>query len=456
MNNIAGLYLSNGGSMDFPKLLDRVQTYLSENYKELMAEGGAKKPEQTKAYIRQYLSANRLSVDGMNPDQTVDRLYREMAEFSFLTPYLNHEVKDADGKEMVEGIEINSWEDVKIKFVGGRTEYAQGGFFSPEHAKNVLTRLLHQSNITMDNAKPLVRGHLGKNIRITVNGGGGTLDDDVGVAASIRFVNPNHLMRDDLTRFGTLTPEMMDFLVYAYRYGLSMMLAGETDAGKTTLMEIIMGLAVPDDKKLYTIENETREFDLVRRGPDGKIENNVVHTVTKESDDPKLAVTQQMLLEHGMTMNPDYICMAEVKGSEAFETMEAALTGHPVIGTTHTDCAENIPDRLVQLASLRSGNLSDRTLYSMEAKAFPILFYAQKMPDNVRRVTEICECRLDGDRPKVIPLWQYRVRSNKVVDGRTVVDGQFEKCGILSDNLQQRLRRKGIPEPVLQSFLKEG
>jgi len=41
--------------------------------------------------------------------------------------------------------------------------------------------------------------------------------------------------------------------------------------------------------------------------------------------------TQQMLLEHGMTMNPDYICMAEVKGSEAFEMMEAALTGHPTI-----------------------------------------------------------------------------------------------------------------------------
>lgn len=450
MNNIAGLYLSNSGSMEFPKLLDRVQTYLSENYKELMAEGGSKNPQQTKAYIRQYLSAQRLSVDGMNPDQTVDRLYREMAEFSFLTPYLNFEIKD------VEGIEINSWDDVKVKFTGGRIQRAQGEFFSPDHAKNVLTRLLHQSNITMDNAKPLVRGHLGKNIRITVNGGGGTLDDDVGVAASIRFVNPNHLTRENLIQFGTLTPEMMDFLVYAYRYGLSMLLSGETDAGKTTLMEIIMGLAVPDDKKLYTIENGTREFDLIRRGPDGKIVNNVIHTVTKESDDPKLAITQQMLLEHGMTMNPDYICMAEVKGSEAFETTEASLTGHPVIGTTHTDCDENAPDRVVQLASLKSSNLSDRTLYSMEAKAFPLLFHSDKMEDNVRRVTQISECRMDGDRPKVIPLWKYRVQSNETVKGKTVIHGKFEKCGVLSDNLQQRLRRKGIPEPVLRSFLKEG
>ena len=451
MRNNADLFLSQKGSMDFPKLLEKVQTYFSEHYKMLMIETKSPDEKQMKSYIRQCLKENSLGVGGMSEEETVNRLYTEMAEFSFLTPYLNGEIKDP----VVEGIEINSWDCVWVKFAGGRMERAKGQFFSPAHAKDVMTRLLHQSNISMDNSKPLVRGHLRKNIRITVNGGGGTLDDDVGIAASIRFINPNNLTRDDLIRFGTLTSEMMDFLVYCYRYGLSMMLAGETDSGKTTLMDIIMSLAVPNDKKLYTIENGTREMDLVKRGENQKIINSVVHTITKEADDPKLAITQQMLLEHGMTMNPDYICMAEVKGSEAFETIEAALTGHPVIGTTHTDCAETIPDRLVQLASLRSGNLSDKTLYSMAVKAFPILFYSEKMADGVRRVTEICECRLKDGKPDVIPLWQYQVRSNEETNGKTVVHGQFVKCGVISEKLQQRLRRKGIPESLLQSFLKQ-
>jgi pilus assembly protein CpaF len=191
----------------------------------------------------------------------------------------------------------------------------------------------------------------------------------------------------------------------------------------------------------------------VRRNDRGQIINNVVHTVTKESDDPKLAVTQQMLLEHGMTMNPGYICMAEVKGSEAFETIEAALTGHPVIGTTHTYSAEEIPDRLVQLASMQSSNLSDKTLYSMVTRAFPILFYAQRMADGVRRVTEICECQLENDRPKVIPLWRYDTQYNEVKNGKTIVHGQFVKCGIISANLQRRLRQQGIPEEALQSII---
>lgn len=450
MTRNTGLFMSQQECMKFPELLEKVQGYMSENFKELLNGEEKDNKDILLSAIRQFLMDNRLSVDNIDQDQLTNRLYREMAEYSFLTPYLNYEIPN------VEGIEINSWDCIWVKFAGGRMEPAEGQFLSPKHARDVLTRLLHQSKINMDYACPLVRGHLDKNIRITVNGGFETLDDDVGIAASIRFVNPNHLKKEDLIRFGTLTPDMMEFLIAMYRYGISLMLAGETDAGKTTLMAIIMAAAVPYSKKLYTIENGTREFDLMVRDAADRILNSVIHTVTRESSDPKQAITQQMLLEQGMTMNPDYICMAEVKGSEAFETIEAALTGHPVIGTTHTDSAETIPDRLVQLASIKGTTLSDKTLYSMAVKAFPILFYSEKMADGVRRVTQICECQLENDRPKVIPLWRYDTKYNEVVDGKTVIHGKFVKCGAISVQLQKRLRRKGIPEDLLKSFLKGG
>jgi len=447
MNRNDGLFASEKkNTLEFPELLERVQAFVSQNYASLISKEDGKNKAQIISYIRQYLSENKLGVEDSTTDEIVDRLYTEMAEFSFLTPYLNLTIKN------VEGIEINSWEDVKIKFVGGVMERAEGHFFSPEHARSVFVRLLNKSNISMDNSKPLVRGHLGNKIRITVNGGGGNLDKDVGIAASIRFVNPNNLKKEDLIRFGTATEEMIDFLCAAYRYGISMLLAGETDAGKTTIMAIIMS-SLPNDKKLYTIENGTREFSLVKRDPDGNIINNVVHTITKESEDPKQAITQQMLLEHGMTMNPDFICMAEIKGSEASEAIEAALTGHPVIGTTHTDCCENIPDRLVQLASFKTSNLSDKTLYSLAVKAFPIVFYAEKMPDNVRRITEICECEMVDEKPKMKTLFQFVTEENEEVDGKIVVHGHFEKCDTISEHLQKRLRKKGIPEKLLQVFL---
>jgi len=443
------LYLSRQKNMEFRELLEYVQEYLSENYKDLMVDGGAKNPGQTKSYIKQYLDSNHISVGGMAPDELVNRLYRETSEYSFLTPYLNFDIKG------VENIEICAPDNIWIKYSDGTEKQSEEHFYSPGHARNVMIRLLHQSGISMDNSHPLARGHLGKNIRITVNGGGGTLDDDVGVSASIRFINPNHLTRDGIIQNGTATAEMIDFLSACYRYGQSEILAGETDAGKTTLLAIIMQLAVPDNKKLYTIEYETREFDLVKRDGNGRPTNKVVSTVTRESDDPKLAVTPQMLIEHGMTMNPDYLCMAEIKGSEAFETIEAAETGHPVIATTHADTAEDIPNRLVPLASMKGSGLSEKTLYYLVARAFPILAYAQKMEDGQRRVTQICECSYEDGHVKIRPLWGYKVQYNEQVNGKTAVHGHFEKENIISENMQRRLRRKGIPEPLLQSFLQK-
>ena len=448
MNDISGLYMSQSGSMEFSKLLDQVQAYLSENYKELMVEGGAKNPQQTKAYIRQYLSEQRLSVDGMPREQTVNRLYREMAEYSFLTPYLNFEIRD------VEGIEICAWDNVWISYSNGTEKQSEEHFFSPEHARNVIIRLLHQSGISLDNTKPLAIGHLGKNIRITVDGGGGTLDDDVGVSVSIRFVNPNHLSCEDLIRNGTLTPEMMGFLVAAYQYGASMVIAGKTNSGKTTLMSDIMARAVPDDKKLITIEYEDREFDLIKRDGRGRPLNKVLHLCTRESEKPELAITAQRLVEFSMTMNPAYFCLSEIKGGEAFATMGASESGHPTITTTHASSAEDIPNRLVPLASLAS-NFSEKTLYFLMARAFPILVFARKNEDGKRRIAQICESVYEGGRIRVVPLWLWRTEYNEKAGGKTVVHGRFEKVHNISETLRQKLRENDIPENVLRSFLTE-
>lgn len=445
----AGLYISNGESLEFPALLAKVTKYLTENYKDLMVEGGSKNPQQTKAYIRQYLTSNHLGIDGQSTDTLVQRLYMETSEYSFLTPYIDFSIKN------VENIDICGPNNIWIKYSNGREEQSKEHFFSAKHATNILNRILERNGIHMDNQRPLVRGHIGKKIRITVNGGGGTLDDDVGITANIRFVNPNNLTRETLIQNGTLTAEMMDFLIYCYRYGLSMILSGEQNAGKTTLMSIIMSCAVPNDKKLYTIEYETREFDNTKYDKDENPINKAIHTVTRYSDDPKYVITPQMLLEHGLTLNFDYGCMAEIKGPEAFETMEAAETGHPFIATTHADTAPDIPDRLVPLALMKGYNLSEKTLYYLMARAFPILFYAQEMRDGKRRVTQIYEQSFEDGEKKVTPLWEFKTESNEIIDGKYVIHGHFEKENSISETLQQRLRRKGIPEPVLQSFLKE-
>lgn len=55
-------------------------------------------------------------------------------------------------------------------------------FESPEHAINVIRRMLHVSGMVLDDASPSVLGHLSKNIRIAVLKTP-LVDEDVGVAS---------------------------------------------------------------------------------------------------------------------------------------------------------------------------------------------------------------------------------------------------------------------------------
>lgn len=65
--------------------------------------------------------------------------------------------------------------------------------------------------MVLDNASLAVLGHLSKNIRIAVLKTP-LVDEDVGIAVSIRIVNPQSLKKSDFVDGGTATDEMLDFL----------------------------------------------------------------------------------------------------------------------------------------------------------------------------------------------------------------------------------------------------
>lgn len=442
------LFQTQQKSLSFAEVFNHTQNFMFQKYKELLSGDAEKSKNQLEAYTRQYLTEQGYEVEGYSFDDLVNKLIDEMTGFSFLSQYLDFRIPN------VEEININSWDDVKVTFNDGRVEPALGNFFSPQHAANVVKRLLRKSGIILDDAKPCVRGHLNKKVRVTVNGPG-VIDEDVGVTASIRFINPQKLGKSDFIRFGTATEEMLDFLSVLYRYGISQCLAGPTGTGKTTLMQYIMS-TIPDDKRLYTVENGTREFDLVKRDKNGKVQNNVIHTCTRYSDDPSQSITQQILLEQGLTFNPDYFCLAEMKGAEAHPTQEAARTGITTISTVHSNNCEQIPERVLDLCCLQS-NVSDKLLLRFIIDAFPIGWYIDKMEDHVRRITEICEFSMDSSgRKQLNPLYRFHTLHNDIIEGKTVITGKFERVGVISNKLQKTLRDNGIPEALLQKFIGGG
>ncbi|OSA94602.1 UNVERIFIED_ORG: type II secretion system protein E [Clostridium botulinum] len=445
MNNAALFFNTGKNIKEFPKVLQDVQEYISNKYSNLISDNPEEQREQIKSYISKYIMDYSLGVEGLSFDELIEKIYSEMAEFSFLTKYLFR--KD------VEEININQWKDIKITYTNGEILPTKDKFNSPEHAIDVLRRLLHKSGMILDNSQPIVRGHLSNKIRITVFGTG-VIDDDKGISASIRIVNPQKLSKEDFVNNGTATEEMLDFLSICLRYGISMCATGATSSGKTTLMSWLLS-TIPDDKRIFTIENGTREFDLVKTDKEGNVINNVVHTVTRYSEDKKQNIEQEKLLESALTFNPDYICVAEMKGEESFAAQEAARTGHAVITTTHANSCEATYFRMMTLCKMKY-DINDETLYSLVTEAFPIVLFTKKLEDNSRKIMEITECEiLPNGKRKIHTLFRYHIKENKVIDDKVKIIGYYEKINDISKNLQKRLLENGMPLSVLKSLLNQ-
>ena len=263
------------------------------------------------------------------------------------------------------------------------------------------------------------------------------------------IVNPKKLSRDDFISYGTATAEMLDFLTEVLRFGLSICVTGSTGSGKTTLMSWILS-TIPNEKRIFTIENGCREFDLVKEDAEGNVINNVVHTVTRFSDDPKQNYDQERLLEFALTCNPDIVCVGEMKSAEAFAAQEAARTGHAVITTTHANSCKATYYRMVTLCTQKY-DMGDKTLYNLVTEAFPIVLFVKKLEDNSRRVMEITECELleDGTR-QLHTLYRYHVSETSIEDGKVKVHGEFQKVSSISASLQKRLLENGMPPRLLE------
>ena len=302
--------LNRNSIYSFKEVLERVQAHISTNTHKVLLHGEQDNKElkktQLKSYIQKYIQDNKIQVEGLNETDLIDKLYRDMAEFSFLSDYFSN-------SEDIEEININAWNDVKITYSNGDIKQSKEQFLSPKHAEDIIKRLLRESGMVLDKSMPIVRGHLSKNIRITVLGEG-VIDNDNGIVASIRIVNPKKLEKKDFIDKNTLSKEMIDTIEELFRYGVSICITGATSSGKTTLMSWLLG-TIKDNKRVFTIENNVREFDLVKRDENGNVINNVIHTVTRYSEDESKSIDQEKLLETSLTSNPDYICVGEMKGS---------------------------------------------------------------------------------------------------------------------------------------------
>ena len=430
--------------IELSSLVPLCQSFIARNYSAAIIDKS--KTEELKAYIGKYLYDTNYSVVGFDTKGLVERLFEEMAEYSILTKHL----ADPD----IEEININGWDDVALTHLDGRIEKAKEHFFSPTHAIDIVKKLLQHSGMIIDNAAPIAQGHLPNNTRVTALKEP-IVDADRGIAVSIRMLHPQRVDRESLLRTESITEEMLYFLEVCLRYGVSFVVAGRTSSGKTTLLNSLLG-SIPDGKRIYTIESGARELSLIKRDGNGKVVNNVVHTLSRPSDKEAYNISQEDLVMAALRFDPDIICVGEMRDAEAHSAVEASSTDHTVVTTVHGG-GGRYAHRRIAFLSQRRFPIDMKISMQQAALAFPVVVFAHKLEDNSRKVMDISECVVHDDGElEYRTLYRYQINSNEYKDGRFHIIGEFIKENSPSDYLCTKLLRGGIPQEILQKFNKEG
>mgnify|MGYP002443654208 CR=1 FL=1 len=294
------------------------------------------------------------------------------------------------------------------------------------------------------------QGHLPNNTRVTALKAP-IVDEDRGVAVSIRMLHPQRVDRHSLLQTGTITDEMLTFLETCLRYGVSFVVAGRTSSGKTTLLNRLLG-SVPDGKRIYTIETGARELSLIRRDENGNIINNVVHTLSRPADKEMYDISQENLVAAALRFDPDVICVGEMRDAEAHAAVEASSTDHTVVTTVHGG-GGRFAHRRIAFLSQRRFPIDMKISLQQAALAFPVVVFAHKLEDNSRKVMDISECIVHDDGElEYRTLYRFRIRSNEYTNGRFHIDGEFVKENIPSESLCEKMLRGGISHETLERF----
>ncbi|TKR28301.1 type II/IV secretion system ATPase subunit [Natronomonas salsuginis] len=176
----------------------------------------------------------------------------------------------------------------------------------------------------LSDSDPIVDSTLPDGSRLNV-----IYSDDVslkGPSLTIRQGSEVPLSVNQITNWGTLSPELAAYLWLCLENEQTVFVVGETASGKTTTLNSIMSF-IPRDSKIYSAEDtaevmpphDTWQQLLTREGGG------------EDSQD----VDMFNLVEAALRSRPEYIIVGEVRGEEGRMAFQAAQTGHPVMLTFH-------------------------------------------------------------------------------------------------------------------------
>jgi pilus assembly protein CpaF len=320
-----------------------------------------------------------------DPDGVVGELVARVSGFGALQTYLDD--------PQVEEIWINEPSRVFVAR-SGRHELTNT-ILTKDEVLELVERMLKQSGRRLDRSSPFVDARLpeGHRLHVVLEG----ISSDFSAVNIRKFVVRASRLAD-LVELGSLTEQAARFLDAAVRAGLNVIVAGGTQAGKTTLLNCLAA-AIPGGDRIVSAE-EVRELRVAH--PDW------VALETRQAGlEGTGEVTLRDLVRESLRMRPTRVVVGEVRSAEALDLLLALNSGLPGMATLHANSAREALVKLCTLPMLAGENISARFIVPTVAASVDLIVHLGTGVDGVRRVNEIVAVpgRVEQDVIETEPLF---------------------------------------------------
>ncbi|MFJ5926588.1 CpaF family protein [Kitasatospora sp. NPDC092948] len=320
-----------------------------------------------------------------------------------LQPWLDH--------PDVENIDANGFDEVFVSYFDGREEQVGPIAESDEDLVEMVRVLAATSGLSsrpFDSSNPQLDLRLPDGSRLSA-----VMEVSHRPSISVRRKRLKVARLADLLANGTVTEEIGSFLSAAVKARLNLMIAGEVNSGKTTLLQALAN-EIPRRERLITIERSL-ELDL------HLLKDLHPNVLALEERLPNLEgqgyVSMASLVRRSLRSNGRRTIVGEVLGDEVVAMLNAMNQGNDgSLSTVHANSSEDVFQKLSTYAIQAEERLPIHASQLLIANALTLVVFVQRDEDPVtgrqrRRVTSIREVNGYADE-RVTSSEIYRLDEN--------------------------------------------